>query len=207
VRAVKRILEEKRLGQPYAVVVNCFWNRNARYYEGSDWKGKRALDGGTLFTQFSHFVDILYYLLGDVEDVRGVVANVAHAGQIEFEDSGFFQFRLKSGVIGTFNYTTAAFEKNMEGSITIFGEKGTVKIGGQYLNTIDYQVPAWPELSDLPPSAPANDYGSYQGSMSNHDKVIDNVIETLRGRQAIMANALEGMKVVEIIERMYRSAR
>lgn len=206
---LKRLLQENKLGQVYYVLVNCFWNRNKEYYLRSDWKGSKNLDGGTLFTQFSHFVDIFYYLFGDVDlkSMNGITANVNHQDLIEFEDTGSFTFRFKSGALGSFNYTTSAFNKNMEGSITLFAENATVKIGGQYLNTLEYQEAKDFVIENLPSPKPANDYGFYQGSMSNHDLVISNVVNTLMGREKMMTNAMEGLKVVEIIENMYASAK
>lgn len=207
VKAVKELLEEGKLGQIYAVQVNCFWNRNEQYYKQSDWKGTKALDGGTLYTQFSHFVDIFYYLFGDIDNISGIVSNVNHADMIDFEDTGFFNFAFKNGGIGSFNYTTSCHLKNMEGSITVFAENATIKIGGQYLNTIDFQRCTGFEIPELEQSGTANDYGFYQGSMSNHDKLIANVVDALKGRQPIMTNAMEGLKVVDIIQRMYNAAR
>lgn len=206
VQALKKLIDENKLGKILAVQVNCFWNRNEKYYLNSDWKGTARLDGGTLFTQFSHFVDIFYYLFGDIEQIRGVTDNVSHAQLIDFEDTGFFSFRFRQGALGSFNYTTSSYQQNMEGSITVFAEKATIKAGGQYLNTIDYQKTEGFDIADLPQSGKANDYGYYQGSMSNHDKVIHNVVEALHGRAPIMTNAFEGMKVVDIICRMYASA-
>ena len=206
--ALKQLIQENRLGQVYYVQVNCFWNRNKEYYLRSDWKGKKQLDGGTLYTQFSHFVDIFYYLFGDVDlsSISGITANVNHQDLIEFEDTGSFSFRFKSGALGSLNYTTSSFNKNMEGSITIFAENGTIKVGGQYLNTLEYQETAGFEIENIPSPNKANDYGYYQGSMSNHDQVIGNVVNTLSGREKIMTNAMEGLKVVEIIESMYAAA-
>ncbi len=204
VQALKRLIDENRLGKLYMVNLNCYWNRNEAYYTNSAWKGTKDLDGGTLFTQFSHFVDIFYYLFGDIEPLSGVIANQNHQGLIEFEDTGCFTFRFNSGALGNFAYTTAAYDRNMEGSISVFAENATIKIGGKYLNTIDYQATNGFNISDLPISGPANNYGHYEGSMSNHDKIIHNVVETLNGRESIMTNAHEGMKVVEIIEKFYR---
>lgn len=206
--AIKKMLEEGKLGKIYYVVVNCFWNRNERYYKESNWKGTKKLDGGTLFTQFSHFVDIMYYLFGDIKNIQGLIKNVNHRETIEFEDTGSFTFEFKqSGALGTFNYTTSCFEQNMEGSVTIFAEKATIKVGGKYLNALDYQKTEGFDIVDLPVSNKANDYGFYQGSMSNHDMVIDNVIKTLQGTQNIMTNAMEGLKSVEIIENVYNSVK
>lgn len=209
VQHVRSLMETGKLGKIFFVVVNCYWNRNDDYYKNSDWKGKRADDGGTLFTQFSHFVDIAYYLFGDVEldSISGVMKNVCHDKLIDFEDTGAFTFKFKTGALGSLNYTTASYKQNMEGSITVFAENATIKIGGQYLNTLEYQKTNGFDNFDLPESKPANDYGFYQGSMSNHDKIISNVVDALLGKAPIMTNAVEGMKVVEIIERMYSTAK
>ena len=188
------------------IQVNCFWNRSDAYYTNSDWRGKKDKDGGCLFTQFSHFVDILYYLNGQVDTAYGQVHNFAHQHNTEVEDTGSFVLKAHNGAIINFNFTTCAYEKNMEGSITIFAEKGTVKIGGQYLNTIEYQKMATTQLPAINISAKENDYGLYQGSMSNHDKVIQNVVDVLLHQQPIMTSALEGRTVVNIIELMYKNA-
>ena len=207
VQALKKLLDEHKLGRIYSVAVNCYWNRNEWYYKSSDWKGKKALDGGTLFTQFSHFIDVIYYLLGDMHILHAQMANVSHKGMIEFEDTGVVSFQLKAfNAPGVLHYTTSAFQRNMEGSITVFAENATIKIGGKYLNTIEYQATNGFDITDLPAGAAANAYGDYEGSMSNHDKVIDNVIQTLQGRVAIMTNAYDGLKTVEIIENIYQAA-
>jgi predicted dehydrogenase len=173
---VKSLIDQGELGKILMVSVNCFWNRNAAYYEQSPWRGTKSLDGGTLYTQFSHFVDIIYYLFGEISNVNGVVKNVSHQKLIEFEDSGSFSFEFEDGGIGNFCFTTSTYKQNMEGSITIFAENATIKIGGKYLNTIDYQKTNGFDIQDVESSSPANNYGFYEGSMSNHDKVIDNVI-------------------------------
>jgi predicted dehydrogenase len=207
VQAVKQLIDEKKLGKIYSVAVNCYWNRNEWYYKSSDWKGKKKMEGGTLFTQFSHFIDVIYYLLGDMHILHAQMANVSHRGMIEFEDTGVVSFLLKeSNAPGVLHYTTSAFQKNMEGSITIFAENATIKIGGKYLNTIDYQSTQGFDITDLPVGAAPNSYGDYEGSMSNHDKVIDNVIKSLQGRVEIMTNAYDGLKTVEIIENIYHVA-
>lgn len=206
--AVKELMLGDKLGRIHTVIVNCLWNRNEAYYRSSPWRGTLEEDGGTLFTQFSHFIDILYYLLGDIEPIAASVYNAAHEGIIAFEDTGHFIFRVKgSETVGSFNYTTAAFRENVEGSISILGEKGSVKIGGKYMNTIDYQVSDSFSLDEIPMSNPANNYGFYEGSMSNHDKMLANVVGTLEGKEHIMASAADGVKVVEIIESFYKLVR
>ncbi len=206
VQAVKKVIDDGRLGKIYSVQLSCFWNRNADYYQNS-WKGTKALDGGTLFTQFSHFIDLLYWMIGDIKDVQAYTANYAHKGIIEFEDTGVVIAKFQNGAIGTINYTVNSYEKNMEGSLTIFGEKGTVKIGGQYLNELEYQNIEGYRIEELATGNTANNYGSYQGSMSNHDKVYENLIDVLMNNASISTSAFEGLKTVEIIDKIYYKAK
>ena len=205
--ALKKVLSENRLGRIFYVQLNCFWNRNENYYNTSYWKGTRALDGGTLFTQFSHFIDLLYWLIGDVNKLYAFAENFNHQDIIEFEDTGAVILEFDNGVLGTINYTVNSFNRNMEGSITLFGEKGTVKVGGQYLNVLEYQNINDYVIEKIPESGAANDYGTYQGSMSNHDKVYENVIDVLSNGGTISTNFMDGLKTVQIIEKIYNSAR
>ncbi len=206
VAAVKEIIDAGKLGKVTSIQLSCFWNRNTDYYANS-WKGTKDLDGGTLFTQFSHFIDLLYWLIGDVEEVAAYMGNFAHEAIIEFEDTGVVILKFTNGAIGTVNYTVNSFDKNMEGSLTIFGEKGTVKIGGQYLNELDYQQIQDYRIENLPEGNKANNYGNYTGSMSNHDKVYDNLIDVLTQNAPITTSSYEGLKTVEIIEKIYRAAK
>lgn len=206
VQAVKSLLAGNGLGSVYMMQVNCFWNRGDAYYMESDWRGKTDKDGGCLFTQFSHFVDIMYYLNGKISGAEGWIYNFAHQHNTEVEDTGSFVLKAENGSIINFNFTTCSYERNMEGSITLFANKGTVKIGGQYLNTIEYQQTEAPALPQINITAKANDYGLYQGSMSNHDKVIQNVVDVLHHNKAVMTSAREGREVVLIIEMMYEKA-
>ena len=200
---LKQIMKENRLGEIFMVQVNCFWNRDERYYTPDTWHGKADLDGGTLFTQFSHFIDIIYWLFGDVENIRASFADFNHKKLTDFEDSGLVHFDFVNGGKCSFNYSTAVYNQNLESSLTIIGEKGTVKVAGQYMNevvTCDIENYTMPEL---PPSNPPNDYGLYKGSAQNHHFVIQNVIDKIHSNHPINTNALEGMKVVDIIERAY----
>jgi UDP-N-acetyl-2-amino-2-deoxyglucuronate dehydrogenase len=203
VAELKKLIDDGKLGKILSVELNCFWNRTDEYYKQSDWKGKKSLDGGTLFTQFSHFIDLMYWLAGDVNKVYSIGKNLHHRGTVEFEDTGVAALEFASGALGTINWTVNSYRRNMEGSITVFGEKGTVKVGGQYLNALEYQSIEGYEITGLPESRPANDYGFYQGSMSNHDKVYENVVDVLMHNGKIATNAFEGMKTVEIIEKIY----
>ena len=203
--AVKKLLDEQKLGNIYSIQLNCFWNRDAKYYEDS-WKGTMELDGGTLFTQFSHFIDLLYWMFGDIKKVKAFTNNFAHKNSIEFEDTGVIILEFENDIIGTINYTVNSFQKNMEGSLAIFGEKGTVKIGGQYLNELEYQQIQDHVITGLPLGNTANEYGFYQGSMSNHDKVYQNLVDVINNNASMAASSHDGLKTVEIIEKIYAAA-
>ncbi len=200
---IKEVIETGVLGQVFMVQLNCYWNRDNRYYKEGGWKGTRELDGGTLFTQFSHFIDIMYWLFGDISDIHALFNNFNHENTIDFEDSGIVSFKFVNGGMGSLNYSTSVWDKNLESSITIIGEKGSVKLGGQYMNEVEHCHIDGYEMPELAPACPANDYGQYKGSAANHHFVIENVVNTVKGRTSITTNALEGLKVVEIIERIY----
>lgn len=200
---LKQLIEQQQLGEIFLVQLNCFWNRDDRYYKKGSWKGTADLDGGTLFTQFSHFIDIMYWVFGDITDINGVFADFNHGASTSFEDTGIVNFRFINGGMGSINYTTAVYDTNLESSITVIGSKGSIKIGGQYMNEVVYCHIEGYTMPELPPVNPANDYGAYKGSAANHHFIIENVIDTLKGRTTMTTNALEGLKVVEIIERIY----
>jgi predicted dehydrogenase len=201
---IKEIIKSEVLGKIFMVQINCYWNRDDRYYKKGGWKGTPDLDGGTLFTQFSHFLDIMYWLFGDITDIQAKFNNFTHNHSIAFEDSGCVNFNFINGGMGSINYSTSVWDKNMESSLTIVGEKGSVKIGGQYMNEVEYCHIEGYTMPELPPSSPANDYGHYKGSAANHHFIFENVIDVLKNRTTITTNALEGLKVVEIIERIYK---
>ena len=203
--AVKKAIDEDIFGRIYSVQLSCFWNRNPDYYANS-WKGTKLLDGGTLFTQFSHFVDLLYWMIGDVKTAKSFISNIDHKDIIEFEDTGAVALEFYNGAIGTINYTINSHGKNMEGSLTIFGEKGTVKIGGQYLNELEYQDIEGFKFKNLPTGNKANNYGNYQGSMSNHNLIYSNLVDVFINGGSIATNSYEGLKTIEIIDKIYTSA-
>jgi predicted dehydrogenase len=200
---LKEIVDNEVLGNIFMVKLDCYWNRDDRYYKKGNWHGDAQLDGGTLFTQFSHFIDIMYWLFGDIQNIRGNFADFNHKNLTDFEDSGVVTFDFINGGMGCLNYSTSVWDSNLESSITIVGSKGTVKVAGQYMNEVvkchvkDYTMP------ELAPSNPPNDYGLYKGSAQNHHYVIENVIEKLTDKGNITTNVLEGLKVVDIIERIY----
>ena len=207
---IKEVIESGRLGKIFMVQFNCYWNRDERYYKPGGWHGTKTLDGGTLFTQFSHFIDIMYWLFGDITDLQARFACFNHAGLTDFEDSGIISFRFtEGGGVGSLNYSTSVWDKNMESSMTIIAENGSVKIGGQYMDKVEYCHIKDYAMPSLAPTNPGNDYGAYKGSAQNHNMVIRNVVNVLSGKSpdTITTNVLEGMKVVDIIERMYNCSR
>lgn len=201
---IKSIVDQGVLGEIFMVQINCYWNRDDRYYKPGNWKGTSDLDGGTLFTQFSHFIDIMYWLFGDIENIQGKFADFTHPHNTTFEDSGFVNFEFLNGGIGCINYSTSVANQNLESSMTIIGKNGSVKIGGQYMNEVEVCNITGYEMPVLNAANPANDYGPYKGSAANHNFIISNVIDTLKGRTMATTNALEGLKVVDIIERIYK---
>ena len=202
---IKELVESGKLGEIFMVQLNCYWNRDDRYYKKDSWHGKKELDGGTLFTQFSHFIDILYWLFGDIDNIQSKMNDFNHAELTDFEDSGFVNFDFMNGGIGCINFSTSVWNQNLESSMTIIAENGSVKIGGQYMDKVEYCHIKDYEMPELAPTNPGNDYGAYKGSAQNHNYLIDNVVEVLQGKTTITTNALEGLKVVDIIERIYKS--
>lgn len=202
---IKNLVENGVLGNVYMVQLNCYWNRDERYYTPESWHGSKALDGGTLFTQFSHFIDILYWLFGDICQIESRLYDFRHANLTEFEDSGIVTFNFMKGGCGILNFSTAVWDKNLESSMTIIAENGAVKIGGQYMDKVEYCHIKDYTMPDLAPTNPGNDYGGYKGSAQNHNFVIENVVDVFYQRNSISTNALEGLKVVDIIERIYQS--
>lgn len=200
---LKEVVSKHLLGDLYKVSINCFWNRSDEYYSRSKWKGTMALDGGPLFTQFSHFIDIMYWVFGDIHDIQAQFQNNNHKHNTEFEDSGNIIFKFKSGAEGAIQYTSSVHQQNFESSMTVIGEKGTIKIGGQYMDEVEFCSIESYEMPELEPTLPPNDYGAYKGSAANHHFLIKNVIDVLLHNQPITTNGFEGLKVVDIIERIY----
>lgn len=208
VQLVKDLLNRGMLGRIHSFQLNAFWNRDKAYFQTAPWRGTIALDGGPLFTQFSHFIDLLYWYLGDIDAVLFASGrNVQHPGQIEFEDEGVAILDFRNGVRGSVQYSLNAHARNMEGSLTLFGEKGTVRIGGTYLNKIDHFEVEGMVMPDLVNMPAANDYGTYQGSMSNHHLVYEAMIGTLDDPSKYFMNPEESLRTVEIIHAIYQRMR
>ncbi|MFD1629022.1 Gfo/Idh/MocA family protein [Pseudopedobacter beijingensis] len=210
---LKGILDQGILGKIFMVQINCYWNRDDRYYKPdpltgkpSTWHGTKALDGGTLFTQFSHFIDLMYWYFGDITNINARLNDFNHKNSTDFEDSGFVNFDFVDGGMGSLNYSTAVWNKNLESSITVLAENGSLKVGGQYMNEVEYCHIKDYEMPVLKESNPPNDYGPYKGSAANHHYIYENIVNVIKGNGNITTNALEGLKVVEIIERIYASS-
>jgi predicted dehydrogenase len=148
----------------------------------------------------------MYWLFGDIENIQTRLRDFNHTTLTEFEDSGFVSFDFINGGIGCINYSTSVWNTNLESSMTIVAENGSVKIGGQYMNEVEYCHIKNYHLPELAPTNPGNDYGAYKGSAQNHHYVIQNVVDVLNGKAPITTNALEGLKVVDMIERIYANA-
>lgn len=204
---LKEIVDSGVLGNILFVQINCFWNRDERYYTKDSWHGDPKLDGGTLFTQFSHFIDILYWIFGDIENINSKIANINHPYLEAFDDSGVAGFTFQKGGIGALSFTTNAYKCNLESSITIMAEKGTIKVGGQYMDTLEYCNIDNYNIPDLPVTAPGNDYGTYKGSAQNHGYIYEDVVNVLKHGKEQTINPKDGAMVINIIERIYKSAK
>lgn len=207
IKILKNALDKGMFGKIYSITSNAIWNRRPEYYKEEQWRGTITLDGGALATQFSHFIDMMQWIGGPVKSIFAKTDRFVH--NIETEDTGAIILKFESGAIGTMHYTTCAYDKNIEGSLTVLGTKGSAKIGGEYLNKIEYwDVQGYPLPDKTEESYPANDYGSYRGSSSKHDAVFREVIKNIMGDEnASIVDALEGRKTVEIIEAAHLSAK
>ncbi len=198
----KSALDEGLLGRPLMVQCNVIWNRNDAYYEQSRWRGRRHLEGGALQTQVSHFLDLMVWWFGEITQARTVMDTLNHT--IQIEDCGASALRFESGVVGSLLWTTCAYRQNFEGSLTVIAEKGLVKIGGKYLNEIEHwDVEDYPQPTDVAMDDAPNDYGTYQGSSSNHDKLINDLVHQLVESREGVVEGEEGLKTIRAIERIY----
>jgi UDP-N-acetyl-2-amino-2-deoxyglucuronate dehydrogenase len=202
----KEVIEQNRLGKIFIVKCDVLWNRYQGYYDDSPWRGVKANEGGALFTQASHFIDLLVWWFGDITSAQTNIETQNH--DIETEDTGLSVVKFANDALGSIIWTTCVYNKNYEGSITIVGEKGTIKIGGQYLNKIEYwDVEGYPLPEGIDFSDKPNAYGKYQGTSSNHDKVIKAIISQLRGLTDQTVSGFEGIRSIKAIELMYKHAK
>lgn len=192
---LKELVDSERLGKIFFVEVNCFWNRDERYYKKDSWHGTEDMDGGILFTQFSHFIDTLYWLFGDIKNISSRFQNFNHPGLKNFEDTGTVHFELEEGGIGCMNFSTAVWDKGFESSLTIIAQKGSLKVSGQYMNTIEYCHIKNFQLAELKKHSEAN----------HHYQMMDAFINVIE--EDGLTNAGQALHSVDIIERIYAANR
>lgn len=200
---LKRAVEKKRFGRIYMVNVNVFWTRPQEYYDSAPWRGTWEFDGGAFMNQASHYVDLLDWLIGPIESVQAYTATLGR--NIQVEDSGVMNIRWRSGALGSMNVTMLTYPKNLEGSITIIGEKGTVRVGGVAVNEIQHWEFAEPHEDDAKVKEATYATTSVYGF--GHPLYYDNVIQVLRGEAEPETDGREGLKSLETLIAVYLSAR
>ena len=200
---LKAAVEQGRFGRVHMVTVNVFWTRPQSYYDDAPWRGRWDMDGGAFLNQASHYVDMVDWLVGPVDSVHAYTATLGRA--IEAEDTGVMSLRLRSGGLASINVTMLTHGKNFEGSITILGERGTVRIGGVAVNRVDH----WEFDEARPEDAAVHDasYATPSVYGFGHPLYYDNVIATLRGEKHAEVDGYEGLRSLEVIIAAYRSAR
>jgi UDP-N-acetyl-2-amino-2-deoxyglucuronate dehydrogenase len=200
---LKGALDKGRFGRIYLVTINVFWTRPPEYYTSAKWRGTWEFDGGAFMNQASHYVDLLDWLIGPVESVMAYTGTLAR--NIEVEDTGVAALKWRNGAMGSVNVTMLTYPKNMEGSITILGERGTVKVGGVAVNDIQHWEFAVPDPVDEQIGAASYETASVYGF--GHPLYYDNVICTLRGEAEAETDGREGLRSLELLIAMYKSAR
>lgn len=198
---LKKLIDHNMLGNILYMQINCFWNRCQQYYNDSPWRATKSLGGGPLYTQFSHFIDLMIWLCGEPKDIKSQSYNLRTNIDTEFDDSGSINFDLPKGGKGNFNYTNAAWNGNIESSITIIGTKGNVKVGGQYMEKLDFvqlqdqfDVPVFDKITH------ANQYNYYQGSADKHDVFIKKVISCIKEDKEPEIRLVDELHVIDFIE-------
>ncbi len=199
---LKRAVEEKRFGKIHMVHLNVFWSRPQEYYDQSKWRGTWEFDGGAFMNQASHYVDLLEWLIGPIDKVQAMMSTTR---DIEVEDTGVMNVRWRSGALGSMSVTMLAYPKNLEGSIIILGEKGTVRIGGVAVN--DIQLWQFDEPRDYDEKIQAANYETTSVYGFGHPLYYKNVIDVLRGEAEPETDGREGLKSLEVLIAAYLSAR
>ncbi len=196
IQFIKSLLTNHQLGKIFSFHINCFWNRPETYYLA--WKGKKETDGGTLFTQFSHYIDLILWLFGDVHNFQFLAKNYSHP-KIEFEDTGILSYTMSCGTIGSFNYNVTATRRNLENAISIFAEKASFKLSGPFLNHFEYFES---DSIEIPEHLMTK---NNLGTIAGHEKVFENILNALEGRENATLKAEESIKSIELIEKIYSS--
>lgn len=194
VQTLYKAIQREEFGELFSVQVNCFWNRNADYYLNHPWHGSREMDGGILFTQCSHFIDLLLWCFGPVKEVAAFMHNIHHSYTALAADEGAVLLKFENGMIGTLQFSINSFQKNMEGSITLLAEKATIKIGGAYLDTVTYAEMGKPLFSDIHPvDAPLK-------------QVYQSMIRTLENNEPFYTHPEESLATIQLIEQIHSIA-
>jgi UDP-N-acetyl-2-amino-2-deoxyglucuronate dehydrogenase len=202
-RLLKKAISERRFGRIHMVSLNVFWTRGQEYYDSAKWRGTWEYDGGAFMNQASHYVDLAEWLIGPVESLFAFTATLGR--QIEVEDTGVLSLRWRNGALGSINVTMLTYPQNLEGSITILGEKGTVRIGGVALNEVQHWDFAEPSDDDAEVGKASYPTSSVYGF--GHIQYYENVIRVLRGETAAETDGREGLKTLEVLIGTYLSAR
>ncbi|MBO3706070.1 MAG: Gfo/Idh/MocA family oxidoreductase [Candidatus Accumulibacter sp.] len=200
---LKRAFDEKRFGKVYMVSINVFWSRPQEYYDSAKWRGTWELDGGAFMNQASHYVDLVDWLVGPVASVTAMTATLAR--DIQVEDTGVLNIRWRSGALGSMSVTMLTYPRNLEGSITILGEKGTVRIGGVAVN--DIQVWDFADQRDYDADIKTANYETTSVYGFGHPLYYRNVVDVLRGDAEPEVDGREGLKSLEVLIAAYLSAR
>ena len=202
-KLLKRAISEKRFGKIYMVNLNVFWTRPQEYYDSAKWRGTWELDGGAFMNQASHYVDLIEWLIGPVDSVQAMTATQAR--DIEVEDTGVMNIRWRSGALGSMNVTMLTYPKNYEGSITVIGEKGTVRIGGVAVN----EIKQWEfnDKRDYDDQVQSASYKTTSVYGFGHVLYYQNVIDVLNKKKAPEIDGREGLKSLEVLIAAYLSAR
>ena len=200
---LKRAIDDGRFGRIYMVNVNVFWTRPQEYYDSADWRGTWEIDGGAFMNQASHYVDLLDWLIGPVASVNAMTATLAR--NIQVEDTGVLNVRWRSGALGSMNVTMLTYPKNLEGSITILGERGSVRVGGVAVNEIQHWEFAGQREYDA--QIGTANYATDSVYGFGHGAYYDNVIKSLRGKAQAETDGREGLKSLELLIATYMSAR
>lgn len=199
---LKRAVDEKRFGRIHLVHLNVFWSRPQSYYDQAKWRGTWEFDGGAFMNQASHYVDLLDWLIGPVDKVQAMVSTTR---DIEVEDTGVLNVRWRNGALGSMSVTMLTYPKNLEGSITILGEQGTVRIGGVAVN--DIQLWDFADPRDYDDEIKTANYETTSVYGFGHPLYYKNVIDTLRGEAEPETDGREGLKSLEVLIAAYLSAR
>ncbi len=199
---LKRAIEEKRFGKIHMVHLNVFWTRPQEYYDQAKWRGTWEFDGGAFMNQASHYVDLLDWLIGPIDKVQAMMSTTR---DIEVEDTGVLNIKWRNGTLGSMSVTMLTYPKNLEGSITILGEKGTVRVGGVAVNNIQHWE--FDETKDYDEEVKEANYQTTSVYGFGHPLYYNNVVEVLRGNIEPETDGKEGLKSLEVLIAAYLSAR